>query len=188
VIWRETTGKLPLLPACQKPIVGSFWRLSIRTNRSVMTMTETHSNQPMFWRRSAVTIVVALLFGARITAAEPAAGINKRGIVADPPAGVRSVKVDGGYMVSYVERIPVSDASFEMIPVPGGEFLLGSPASEAERGEDEGPLVRVKVEPFWIGKTEVTWGEYRAFMAMYDAFKKMQPGTTSSKTIGMSMP
>ena len=29
---------------------------------------------------------------------------------------------------------------------------MGSPADEADRGDDEGPQVRVKVEPFWIGK------------------------------------
>jgi formylglycine-generating enzyme required for sulfatase activity len=96
------------------------------------------------------------------------------GMAAAPPAGVRSVKVDGGYMVPYTEKIPGTDVSFEMIPVPGGEFLLGSPPNEAGRAKDEGPQVRVKVEPFWIGKTEVTWGEYRSFMAMYDAFKKLQ--------------
>jgi formylglycine-generating enzyme required for sulfatase activity len=97
-----------------------------------------------------------------------------RGIVATPPKGVRSVKVDGGYMVPYVEKIPGTDVSFEMIPIPGGEFLMGSPANEAHRHKDEGPQVRVKVEPFWMGKTEVTWGEYRSYMSMYDAFKKLQ--------------
>src|SRR5690349_743412 len=74
-----------------------------------------------------------------------------RGIVATPAPGIRSVKVDGGYMVPYVEKIPGTDVSFEMIPVPGGEFLMGSSAKEAHRKKDEGPQVRVKVEPFWIG-------------------------------------
>src|SRR5438132_11288704 len=70
-----------------------------------------------------------------------------------------------------------------MIPFPGGEYIIGSPTSEPHRKKDEGPQVRVKVEPFWIGKCEVTWGEYHSFMAMYDAFKKLQrlaanPGKT----------
>jgi formylglycine-generating enzyme required for sulfatase activity len=39
----------------------------------------------------------------------------------------------------------------------------------------------LKVAPFWIGKCEVTWAEYRAFMAMYDAFKKMQLLTISGR-------
>ena len=47
-----------------------------------------------------------------------------------------------------------------MVPIPGGEYLLGSPASEADRGDDEGPQVKVKIEPFWMGKYEVTWEEY----------------------------
>jgi formylglycine-generating enzyme required for sulfatase activity len=174
VLWVQTTGKLRLHPACQKLVVGSFWRINIRTNNVAMTMTETYSNPQTFGRRAAVLMVVAVLLASRIAAAEPAAGINKRGLAAEPPTGIRSVKVDGKYMVSYIEQIPGTDVSFEMIPVPGGEFSLGSPASETERAEDEGPQVRIKVEPFWIGKSEVTWGEYRAFMAMYDAFKKMQ--------------
>jgi formylglycine-generating enzyme required for sulfatase activity len=116
-------------------------------------------------------------------AKEPAAGVTK-GIVAEEPASGRSVKVEGGYMVPYTEKIPGTDVTFEMIPVPGGEFLMGSPADEADRAEDEGPQVRVKVEPFWMGKCEVTWGEYRSYMAMYDAFKKMQSVLASANKEG----
>ena len=36
-------------------------------------------------------------------AKEPALKGVQRGIVAEPPAGGRSVKVDGGYMVPYTE-------------------------------------------------------------------------------------
>jgi sulfatase modifying factor 1 len=117
------------------------------------------------------TVAVCLFANGKSFAEEP---LVKRGIVSQAPATGRSVKVDGGYMVPYVEKIPGTDVTFEMIPVPGGEFLMGSPESEADRNKDEGPQVRVKVEPYWIGKCEVTWGEYRSFMAMYDAFKKMQ--------------
>ena len=119
-----------------------------------------------------ILAIAPVLLGAKLAIAETE--LVTRGIVATPPAGVRSVKVDGGYMVPYIEKIPGTDVSFEMIPVPGGEFLMGSPAKEAHRNKDEGPQVRVKVEPFWIGKCEVTWAEYRSFMAMYDAFKKLQ--------------
>ena len=31
------------------------------------------------------------------------------------------------------EKIPGTDVTFEMIPIPGGEFLMGSPATEAHR-------------------------------------------------------
>ena len=47
-----------------------------------------------------------------------------------------------------------------MVPIPGGTFKMGSPASEKDRKDDEGPQVEVKIEPFWMGKCEVTWDEY----------------------------
>jgi formylglycine-generating enzyme required for sulfatase activity len=61
-----------------------------------------------------------------------------------------------------------------MVPIPGGEFLMGSPEGEADRADDEGPQVKVKVEPFWMARFEVTWDQYKSFMNMYDVFKKLQ--------------
>jgi len=65
----------------------------------------------------------------------------------------------------YTETVPKAvDATIKMIPIPGGEFILGSPESEKDRGQDEGPAKTIKIEPFWMASTEVTWGLYRAFM------------------------
>jgi formylglycine-generating enzyme required for sulfatase activity len=77
-------------------------------------------------------------------------------------------------MIPYVETLPGKEISFVMIPVRGGEFLMGSPEDEPDRNEDEGPQVRVKVEPFWIGRNEVTWAEYQSYMEMYNSFKQLQ--------------
>ncbi|MEO1997882.1 MAG: formylglycine-generating enzyme family protein, partial [Planctomycetaceae bacterium] len=80
-----------------------------------------------------------------------AAGI----VMADPPARPRAAD-----MKPYTEKMEHTDSAFEMVPIPGGEFMMGSPDSEAERNADEGPVHRVKIEPFWMGKREVTWDEY----------------------------
>jgi len=93
------------------------------------------------------------------------------GLSPTQPASGPFVKTDKGYMIPYKAKIPGSDVEYEMIPVPGGKFLLGSPASEADRKPSEGPQVEVTVEPFWIGKYEVTWAEYKFFMAMYNIIK-----------------
>ena len=66
-------------------------------------------------------------------------------------------------MAPYVETIPGSNVTFEMVPLAGGTFRMGSPPSEAGRAEDEGPQHDVTVTPFWIGKFEVTWNEYDKF-------------------------
>lgn len=96
------------------------------------------------------------------------------GVVSEKPASGPFVEVDGKFLVPYVEKIPGTNVSFEMIPVPGGEFLLGSPAEEAGRTDDEGPQVRIRTAPFWIGRSEVTWAEYHAYMDMYEGFKQLQ--------------
>jgi formylglycine-generating enzyme required for sulfatase activity len=63
-------------------------------------------------------------------------------------------------MKPYTETIPGSDIKFDMVPIPGGEFTMGSPKDEEDRQESEGPQRQVKVAPFWMGKCEVTWDEY----------------------------
>jgi formylglycine-generating enzyme required for sulfatase activity len=63
----------------------------------------------------------------------------------------------------YAEPIPGTDLTIEMVPIPAGSFLLGSPETEAERAADEGPPAEVKVGPFWMAKHEVTWDLYDAF-------------------------
>lgn len=60
----------------------------------------------------------------------------------------------------YTELIPGTKVSFDMIPIPGGTFLMGSPESEPGRSPDEGPQHPVTVKPFWMGKCEVRWDEY----------------------------
>src|SRR5262245_38694219 len=51
----------------------------------------------------------------------------------------------------YTESIPDTKVTFDMVPVKGGSFTMGSPANEAGRGDDEGPQVNVTVGNFWIG-------------------------------------
>ena len=51
----------------------------------------------------------------------------------------------------------------EMVELPAGRFLMGSPRNEWGRGDNEGPTHWVDVEPFAIGKYEVTLREWRAF-------------------------
>jgi len=126
----------------------------------------TTGNSKMFRYSLATTFL--LLFGG-LAAAE-----DTPGLVADKPAEGRSVKVDGGYMVPYEMKIPGTEVTFEMVPIPGGEFLMGSPESEAGREDVEGPQRKFHVDPFWMGRYEVRWDEYKQYMSLYDAFKEFQ--------------
>lgn len=63
----------------------------------------------------------------------------------------------------YTETIPDSNVKFDMLPIPGGTYLQGSPDTEKDRNKDEGPQTKVEIKPFWMGKCEVTWDEYDLF-------------------------
>ena len=75
------------------------------------------------------------------------------------PAKAEPAKA-GPEMKNYTEVIPGTEVTFDMVNIPGGKFLMGSPATEENRSEDEGPQHEVNIKPFWMGKHEVTWNQY----------------------------
>jgi len=78
---------------------------------------------------------------------------------------VANLKVKAeGEMKPYTNTIPGTQVTFAMVPIPGGEFVMGSPETEKGRKPDEGPQHKVKIAPFWMGRCEVTWNEYELFM------------------------
>jgi len=71
-----------------------------------------------------------------------------------------STAASANEMKPYTEVLVGNDVTFELVPIPGGTFTMGSPATETNRGDNEGPQFEVEIEPFWMGKCEVTWDEY----------------------------
>ncbi|TFI53568.1 TIR domain-containing protein [Mastigocladus laminosus UU774] len=54
--------------------------------------------------------------------------------------------------------------TLEMVQIPGGRFIMGSPAGEAGRYDNEGPQHEVTVPSFFMGKYVVTQAQYQAIM------------------------
>jgi len=52
----------------------------------------------------------------------------------------------------------------EMVKIPGGNFLTGSPENELERLDRESPQHNVNIQPFFMGKFPVTQEQYQAIM------------------------
>ena len=67
-------------------------------------------------------------------------------------------------MEPYRVTIPNTTVSYDMAPVPEGDFLMGSADSDPQRKKDEQPQHKVHVSAFWMQAHEVTWDEYRLFM------------------------
>jgi len=63
----------------------------------------------------------------------------------------------------------------EMVVVPPGSFMMGSPKSEKSRDKDEGPVHKVTIaKKFAVGKFEVTRAQFTAFA--YDTGHKVGNG------------
>ncbi len=77
-----------------------------------------------------------------------------------PADNPQAEAADEAAMKPYTEKIINANVKFEMVPIRGGTFKMGSPANEKDRNADEGPQIEVKIEPFWMGAHEVTWNEY----------------------------
>jgi formylglycine-generating enzyme required for sulfatase activity len=85
-------------------------------------------------------------------------------------------------MHPYTNTIPGTRVAYAMIPIHGGEFVMGSPAGEANRKADEGPQHKVKISPFWMEQCEVTWNEYELFM--YPDEERRTRATVASDNAG----
>ena len=89
-------------------------------------------------------------------------------------------------MKAYVESMAGGKASFEMVPIPGGTFKMGSPANERGHSADEDPQHQVTVRPFWMGKTEMTWEAFDLYA--YDKDIPMGAGKGSTPGAQQSGP
>lgn len=86
-------------------------------------------------------------------------------------AGYLMALVLSGYSVSaqmeagkpFTAKVPGSEISFTMVPVPEGSFTMGSPENEAGRNTDEGPQKKIAISAFWMGEKEVTHDEFLVF-------------------------
>jgi formylglycine-generating enzyme required for sulfatase activity len=85
-------------------------------------------------------------------------------------------------MKPYTNTIPGTRVAYVMVPIPGGEYVMGSPDSEPNRKPDEGPQHKIKISPFWMGRYEVTWNEYELFM--YPDEERRMRATNPTDTSG----
>lgn len=140
-----------------------------RHNTNRMKMQQTRP--PVLWILFVVVQSVTL-------GAEP-------GLVHAKPSKGRFVAVESGYMVAYQQRIPGSNASIEMLPVPAGTITLQPLPKSNEGVRESAPLVdasatepkandelTVHAEPFWISRFEITMQQFLPYRSLYYKQKK----------------
>ncbi|BAT51901.1 hypothetical protein NOS3756_08320 [Nostoc sp. NIES-3756] len=69
----------------------------------------------------------------------------------------------------------------DMVAIPGGQFLMGSPKNELERFDTESPQHEVNVQPFCMGKFSVTQAQWRAVSALNKVNMDLKPDPSHFK-------
>jgi uncharacterized protein (TIGR02996 family) len=77
----------------------------------------------------------------------------------------------------YRHRRLTNSIGMQLVLIPPGKFLMGSPESEAERFDDEGPQHEVEItRPFYLGTYQVTQEEYQKVMGKNPSYFSAKGG------------
>jgi formylglycine-generating enzyme required for sulfatase activity len=105
--------------------------------------------------------------------------------------GFKEGKVEDEFS-SYRQEIVTSELSFEMMPIKGGTYSMGSSASDENRGKNELLSRKVNVSDFWMGKYELTWDEYELWMINLDKdnreYNKLDPTEADALSDAVTKP
>jgi formylglycine-generating enzyme required for sulfatase activity len=74
-----------------------------------------------------------------------------------------------------------TDVGLEMVAIPSGKFMMGSPESEHDRYEHESPQHTVTVQPFFISKYPVTQDQWRTIASTSPIERELNPNPSSFK-------
>src|SRR5207249_4317311 len=114
-----------------------------------------HGRERVSMKRTGLSLLLVSLILCGLAALELPA--------AKPPQTEKLPRIEKLQHRSYTEAIPGTGQTFEMVAIPGGAYLMGSPAQEKGRRPDEGPQHPVAIRPFWMCKVEVTWDIFDAY-------------------------
>jgi len=118
--------------------------------------------------------------------------VDGKRLPAPTPPPAAAIASSESEMKPYEQPIMHTDTSIEMVPILGGTFVMGSPDEEDGRGDDEGPPHEVKIDPFWMGKFEITWDQYDIWNENIDVIRRdlagIKPSPVDLIVDGMTRP
>ena len=74
-----------------------------------------------------------------------------------------------------------TQVGLEMVAIPGGTFIMGSPESELGNHSNESPQHRVNIAPFFMGKYPITQAQWRVVAGFPQVTQKLEPNPSLFK-------
>ncbi len=79
----------------------------------------------------------------------------------------------------YIETL--GDVPLEMVAIPGGTVLMGSPETEDGHRDNESPQHRVTIKPFFLGKYPITQAQWQAVAHLPKVERELDPDPSRFK-------
>lgn len=123
---------------------------------------------------AALSVACEPALAARKHQRKPGARPQQQSAVKEPPYTPRQIQPWGGApLPAEVEATLKPKDSFkecadcpEMVVVPAGSFMMGTPAAEPDRNKGEDPVHRVTIaKPFAVGRFAISFDEWDACLA-----------------------
>jgi len=77
-----------------------------------------------------------------------------------------------------------NDIQLDMMLIPGGTFIMGSPKKEEDSTDSERPQHKVTIEPFWLGQYQVTQAQWKFVAKLPQVNKELNPDPSRFKGNG----
>lgn len=115
----------------------------------------------------AVSCLLVCAMSLQSRADEPAVKLKKDVSLLSFPFKAAEAKAAQEAWAKSLGKTVVEKNSLEMelVLIPPGKFLMGSPANEKDRKTDAAQVEVTLTEAFWLGKTEVTQGQWVQVMS-----------------------
>jgi len=120
------------------------------------------------WESSSLT--GAFSFNPGVRSAEPKVSADMASAAPQAPAPTPAPAPAPAAPAAKTPAAPVSGKATpckncpEMVLIPAGSFRMGSPSSDDERNDNEGPQVEISIGAFSMGKYPVTRGQFAEFV------------------------
>ena len=77
-----------------------------------------------------------------------------------------------------------NDIQLDMMLIPGGTFIMGSPEEEEDSNDSERPQHEVTIKPFWLGQYQVTQAQWKFVAKLPQVNKELNPDPSRFKGDG----
>jgi formylglycine-generating enzyme required for sulfatase activity len=150
------------------------WQKYVSVSQELKDVLETMLQDIPANRYQSATEVLAALSNTKARVRQQVSPHSSKQSIYSPintPKLPENTPLDINSALSFTEDLG-KGVKLEMIAIPGGTFLMGSPENEVERFSDESPQHEVTVPGFFIGKYQLTQLQYQTIMGTNPSYFK----------------